>query len=89
MYDTSAVAVVASIERTVQRLRPDRRGEIIAILNAITSHVEEGQGDPCVIRHLTDALVAMAAVVRLDARAVTLITRKLHKLRDRVGRTRG
>jgi hypothetical protein len=89
MYDANAVAVVASIERTVQRLRPDRQGEIIAILNAITSHVEEGQGDPGVIRHLTDALVAMAAVVRLDARTVTLITRKLDKLRDRVGRARG
>lgn len=89
MYDANAVAVVASIERTVQRLRHDRQGEIIAILNAITSHVEEGQGDPGVIRHLTDALVAMAAVVRLDARAVTLITRKLDKLRDRVGRARG
>ncbi len=73
----------------MQRLRPDRRAEIIAILNAITCHVEEGQGDPTVIRHLTDALVAMAAVVRLDARAVTLITQKLDKLCDRVGRARG
>jgi hypothetical protein len=89
MYDANAVAVIASIERTVQRLRPDRQGEIIAILNAITSHVEEGQGDPSVLHHLTDALVAMAAVVRLDARTVTLITRKLDKLRDRVGRVRG
>jgi hypothetical protein len=89
MYDANAVAVVASIERTVQRLRPDRQGEFIAILNAITYHVEEGQGDPGVLQHLTDALVAMAAIVRLDARAVTLITRKLDKLRDRAGRTRG
>ena len=89
MYDANAVAVVASIERTVQRLRPDRQGEIIAILNAITSHIEEGRGDPGVLRHLTDALVAMAAVVRLDSRAVTFITRKLDKLRDGGGRTRG
>jgi hypothetical protein len=89
MYDANAVAVVESIERTVQRIRPDRQGEIIAILNAITSHVEEGQGDPGVLRHLTDALVAMAAVVRLDGRAVTLITRKLDKLRDRADRSRG
>jgi hypothetical protein len=71
----------------VQRLHPDRQGEIIAILNAIECHLEEGQGDPGVLRHLTDALAAMAAVVRLDPRAVTLITRKLAKLRDRVGRT--
>jgi hypothetical protein len=73
----------------VLRLRPDRQGEIIAILNAIECHIEEGQGDPRVLAHLTDALVAMGAIVRLDSRALTLITRKLDKLRDRGGRTRG
>jgi hypothetical protein len=73
----------------VQRLRPDRQGEIVAILNAIECHVEEGEGDPRVLRHLTDALVAMAAIVHLDARAVTVITRKLDNLRDRVGQPRG
>jgi hypothetical protein len=88
MYDANAVAVVESIGRTVQRLHLDRQGEIIAILNAIESHIEEGQADPGVLHHLTDALVAMAVIVRLDARAVTLITRKLDKLRDRIGRTR-
>jgi len=89
MYDANVVAVVESIGRTVQRLHPDRQGEIIAILNAIESHVDEGLGDPDVLHHLTDALVAMVAIVRLDARAVTLITRKLDKLSDRIGRTRG
>jgi hypothetical protein len=89
MYDANAVEVVASIERTVQRLRPDRQGEIIAILNAIESHIEEGRGDPSVLHHLTDALVAMVAIVRLDTRAVTLITRKLDTLRDCIGRPRG
>jgi hypothetical protein len=89
MYDANVVAVVESIGRTVQRLHPDRQGEIIAILNAIESHVDEDLGDPDVLHHLTDALVAMVAIVRLDARAVTLITRKLDKLSDRIGRTRG
>jgi len=89
MYDANAVAVVEWIGRTVQRLRPDRQGEVIAILNAIESHVEEGQGDPGVLHHLMDALMDMATIVRLDARAVTLINRKLDKLRDRIGRTRG
>jgi hypothetical protein len=89
MYDANAVAVVESIERTVQRLHPDRQGEIIAILNAIESHIEEGLGDPGVLHHLTDALVAMVAIVRLDTRAVTLITRKLDMLRDRIGQTPG
>jgi hypothetical protein len=87
-YDANAVAVVESIERTVLRLHPDRQGEVIAILNAIEYHIEEGQGDPGVLRHLTDALVAMGAIVRLDPRVITLINRKLDQLRDRVGRAR-
>jgi hypothetical protein len=69
----------------VLRLHPDRQGELVAILNAIECHVEEGQGDLVVLCHLTDALVVMAAIVHLDARAVTVITRKLDNLRDRVG----
>ena len=72
----------------MQRLHPNRQREIIAILNAIECHVEEGQGDPAVLRHLTDALVGMAAIVHLDARAVIIITRKLDKLRDRAGQAR-
>jgi hypothetical protein len=87
-YDANAVAVIESIEHTVLRLRPDRQGEIIAILNAIECHVEEGQGDPSVLRHLTDALVAMGAIVRLDARAVTVITRKLDKLGEHAAQAR-
>ena len=69
-------------------LHPDRQGELVAILNAIECHVEEGQGDPAVLCHLTDALVAMATIVHMDARAVTVITRKLDNLRDRVGHPR-
>ena len=72
----------------MRQLHPDRQGEIIAILNAIECHVEEGHGDPGVVHHLADALVAMAAIVRLDGRALTVITRKLDRLRDRVDQTR-
>jgi len=72
----------------VQRLHPDRQGEIIAILNAIESHIEEGLGDAGVLHHLTDALVAMVTIIRLDPRAVTLITTKLDRLRERTGRAR-
>jgi hypothetical protein len=88
MYDTNAVAVIASIERTVQRLRPDRQGEIIAILNAIECHVEEGWADPAVLNHLRAALVTMIAIVQLDTRAVASITRQLDNLRDHVDRHR-
>lgn len=73
----------------MQRLHPDRQGEIIAILNAIECHVEEGQGDPAVLRHLADALLAMAAVVHIDTRAMTAITRQLDELHHHVGQPRG
>jgi hypothetical protein len=72
----------------VLQLHPDRQGEIIAILNAITSHVEEGQGDPSVLCHLIDAFLAMAAIMRLDTHAVTAIARKLDKLYDHVRQPR-
>jgi hypothetical protein len=72
----------------VQQLHPDRQGEIIAILNAIECHVEEGLGNPDVLHHLADALVAIVAIVDVDARAVTVITRKLDKLRGCVGQPR-
>ncbi len=88
-YDASAVAVIESIERTVLRLHPPRQGEILAILNAIECHVEEGQSDPGVVRPLTDALMGMVAIAQLDARAVTSITRHLDKLRERTGQPRG
>jgi len=38
---------------------------------------------------MPNALLAMAAVVRLEARAVTSITRQLDKLHDHVGQPRG
>jgi hypothetical protein len=72
----------------VQRLHPDRQNEFVAILNAIESHVEEGQGDPAVLRHLAGGLLAMTAVVHLDGRVVTAITAKLDKLHDRIRRLR-
>ena len=73
----------------MQRLHPDRQGEIIAVLNAIECHVEESQGDRVVLHPLANALLAMAAVVHLEARAVTSITRQLDKLHDHVGPPRG
>lgn len=73
----------------MQQLHPDRQGEIIAVLNAIECHIEEGQGDPAVLHHLSEALVALAAIVHMDARVITVITRKLDKLRDRIGQPRG
>ena len=85
MYDANAVAVVESIGRTVQRLHPDRQGGDHRHPQRHRVPHRRGPGRPRRTSHLTDALVAMAAIVRLDARAVTLITRKLDKLSDRIG----
>ncbi len=86
-YDPTAVAFVDTIEHILQQLHPERQGDFIAILNAIEYHVEEGSGDPIVLRHLADALLAMGAVVHLDARAVAPISRQLGKLHSRVARS--
>ena len=79
-YDSKAVAFIDAIERILQRLHPERQGEFIAILNAITYDVEEGTGHPTVLCHLEDALLAMADVVHLDARATAAIKWQLDAL---------
>lgn len=86
-YDAKAVAFVDTIERILQQLHPERLGEFIAILNAIEYDVEEGTGNPLVLRHLVDALLAMIEVVHLDVRAAASITRHLDALQQRVART--
>lgn len=73
----------------MQPLHPDRQDERITILNAIECPIEEGQDNPGGRRHLADALVAMAAITRLDAPAVIDITRHLDTLCYRVGQPRG
>ena len=83
-YDAKAVACVESIARTLRRLRPDRQSELLAILNAIECHVEEGRGDPAVINHLEAALLALAVIIDLDMQARATITQQLEKLRRRL-----
>ena len=70
----------------MRRLHPDRQGEIVAILNAIECHIEEGRGDPDIVRCLADALLAMTAIVHVDARTMATIARHLDRLHDHVCR---
>jgi hypothetical protein len=76
VYDEKAVAIVGTMEQTISRQRLPSQGEVVALLNAIEVHVEEGRSDPTVLRHLCDALLALA-----DARGVD---RKKTKLDQRV-----
>jgi hypothetical protein len=57
---------------------------LLAILNAIECHVEEGRADLAVVNHLEAALLAMAILVHLDANARTTITKQLDKLRRHI-----
>lgn len=77
-YDEQAVAWIAALEeRLGRRLPDDCFGGFAAILNAIEYQVEEGPADPTVLRHLGEALLALAAVHRLPVATVKDITQTL------------
>lgn len=80
IYDEEAARICHALERTLARLRLERFGHFAGVINAIENHVEEGDGDPAVVRHLGDALLALAALHRLDARVVKRLTQLLGQL---------
>ena len=65
-YDEGAVRHCRTLESTLERLRLERFGHFAGIVNAIENHVEEGDGAATVVRHLGEALLALAAVHRID-----------------------
>jgi hypothetical protein len=84
-YDERAVGWIASLEnRLARRLPDDRFGGFAAILNAIEYQVEQGQADPRVLRHLGEALLALASVHRLPLPVVKDITQTLGQLHGHV-----
>jgi hypothetical protein len=72
------------MERMLARLRVERFGHFAGVLNAIENHVEEGDGDPGVVRHLGDALLALAAVHNLKPRTIKKLTQLLGQLHSHV-----
>lgn len=72
------------MEQMLERLRPDRFGHFVGIINALENHVEEGDGDPNVVRHLGDAILALAARHRLEARTTKKLTQLLGQLHSHV-----
>jgi hypothetical protein len=79
------VAWVSALEQKLdRRLPPERLGAYAAILNALEYQVEEGQGDPCVVRHLGEALLALAVAHQLEVALVKDITQTLGLLHGHV-----
>ncbi|HMJ79449.1 MAG TPA: hypothetical protein VK592_00220 [Candidatus Dormibacteraeota bacterium] len=76
------------MERRLDRLRLERFGHFAGILNAIENHVEEGDGDPTVVRLLGDALLALAAVDRLPEATVEYLTQTLGQLYSHTAKRR-
>lgn len=84
-YDERAVGWIASLEhRLGRRLPDDRFGGFAAILNAIEYQVEQGQADLTVLRHLGEALLALASVHRLPPPLLKDITQTLGLLHGHV-----
>ena len=83
-YDERAVEWIAELEERLDRLPPERFGAFESVLNALEYQVEEGEADPCVIRHLGDALLALATVHRLPLPSIKYITQTLGLLHRHV-----
>ncbi|MGH8432244.1 MAG: hypothetical protein ACREUF_17760 [Solimonas sp.] len=80
-YDEKAVAWIEALEEKLARRLPDERfGAFATVLNAIEYQVEMGQADPTVLRHLGEALLALASVHHLPVPTIKDITQTLGHL---------
>lgn len=77
-YDEKAVAWIEALEERLARRLPDERfGAFAAVLNAIEYQVEQGQAHPTVLRHLGEALLALASAHGLSTPVIKDITQTL------------
>lgn len=72
------------MEQMLERHRPERAGYFAGVINVLENHVQEGDGDPNVVRHLGDAILALAARHKLEARATKKLTQLLGQLHSHV-----
>jgi hypothetical protein len=74
------------MDRQLARLpREQQPGQLKVILNAIEGQVEDKrQGEPQVVRHLGDALLALASIRHLKPRTVKKLTQLLGQLHSHV-----
>ena len=83
-YDEPAVRLVAAMEGHLEPLQLERHGQFAVVLNALEHHVEEGRGDPDVVRHLGDALLRLAALHPVPEATVLQLTQTLGLLHSHV-----
>jgi hypothetical protein len=83
-YDEKAVAWLEKLERKLGRLQLERFEAFGAILNALEYQIEEGEGDPSVVRHLGEAMLALATVHGWPAHVTKEVTQTLGQLHSHV-----
>ena len=83
-YDEQAVAWLESLEKRLERRRLEHFHHFGAILNALEYQVEEGEGDPIVVRCLGEALLAVAVTHAWPGDVIKEITQTIGRLHGRV-----
>jgi hypothetical protein len=83
-YDEQAVKWIESLEKRLERRRLEHFHHFGAILNALEYQVEEGEGDPTVVRCLGEALLAVALAHTWPAEVIKDITQTIGRLHGHV-----
>lgn len=83
-YDEQAVKWLESLEKRLERRRLEYFHQFGAILNALEYQVEEGEGDPIVVRCLGEAMLALAVRHGWPAEIVKDVTQTIGQLHSHV-----
>jgi hypothetical protein len=75
---------IESLENRLERRRLDHFHHFAAILNALEYQVEEGEGDPAVVRCLGEALLALAVHHGWPAEVLKDVTQTIGQLHSHV-----
>lgn len=78
------MAWLESLETRLERRRLEHFHHFAAILNALEYQVEEGEGDPVVVRCLGEALLAVAVTHAWPAAVIKEITQTIGRLHGHV-----
>jgi hypothetical protein len=83
-YDEQAVEWIESLEKRLERRQPEYLHQFTAILNALEYQVEEGEGDPDVVRCLGEALLMVAVVHVWPTEVIKDVTQTIGRLHSHV-----
>lgn len=78
------MAWIAGLEQRLDRLQLERFGAFAAVLQALEYQVEEGGADPSVVRHLGEALLALASAHHIPVAVLKDVTQTLGLLHGHV-----